>query len=108
MRLRRLWPIGLLALALASTGCNGGRKNPPDTLVRVLNATANYPALSFKRGPAEIQPLAVDFLGGNQATWDADTYNFHVTYVDLATQREVEVEHFTKQVVNGTWYTFVL
>jgi hypothetical protein len=108
MTFRRLWPIGLLALALASTGCDSGRKNPPDTLVRVLNATANYPALSLKRGPAEVQPLVVDFLGGNQATWDTDTYNFHVTYFDLGTQREVEAEQFSKQVVTGTWYTFVL
>ena len=108
MRFRRLWPIGLLALALASTGCDTGRKNPPDTLVRVLNATANYPALAFKRGRAEIQPMTVDFLGGNQATWDVDTYNFHVTYVDIQAQKEVEVENFTKQISSGTWYTFVL
>jgi hypothetical protein len=50
----------------------------------------------------------MDFLGGNQATWDADTYNFHVTYADIQTNAEVEVEQFTKQVANGTWYTFVL
>jgi hypothetical protein len=109
MRFRTLWPFGLFALALASSGCNGGRKNPPDTLVRVLNATANYPALTLKRGPViEPVPLRVDFLGGQQTTWDEDTYNFHVTYANIQTNAEVEVEHFTKQVVNGTWYTFVL
>jgi hypothetical protein len=108
MRFHRLWPIGLLALALASTGCNAGRKNPADTVVRVLNATANYPALAFKRGPAEPSPLRVDFLGGDQATWDVDTYNFHVTYGDIKTQTEVEVESFSKQLTTGTWYTFVL
>jgi hypothetical protein len=106
MRFRRLWPLGLLALALASTGCDSGRKNPPDTLVRVLNATSNYPPLAFKRGPAELSPLTVDFLGGTQATWDTDSYNFHVTYADNG--QEIEVETFTKQISSGTWYTFVL
>ena len=99
MRFRRLWPFGLLALALASTGCNGGRKNPPDAVVRVLNATANYPALTFWRGAVQArpttQPLQVDFLGGDQAAWDEDTYNFHVTYLDLQTQNPVEVDSFT-------------
>jgi hypothetical protein len=54
------------------------------------------------------QPLQVDFLGGDQAAWDEDTYNFHVTYLDIQTQNPVEVESFTKQIVTGTWYTFVL
>jgi hypothetical protein len=108
MRLRRLWPIGLLALALASTGCNSGRKNPANTVVRVLNATAHYPALAFHRGPADPNPLAVDFLGGDQATWDEDTYNFHVTYIDLASQAQVQVDQFSRQVSSGTWSTFVL
>jgi hypothetical protein len=112
MRFRRLWPLGLISLALASTGCDSGRKNPPDTLVRVLNATANYPPLAFWRGAVRSNPvsapLQVDFRGGNQATWDEDTYNFHVTYSDQQTQSFVEVENFSKQIVNGTWYTFVL
>src|SRR3954452_531141 len=112
MRFPRLWPFGLLALALASTGCNGGRQNPPDAVVRVLNATANYPPLTFWRGAVQArpttQPLQVDFLGGDQAAWDEDTYNFHVTYLDLQTQNPVEVETFTKQLVTGTWFTFVL
>jgi Domain of unknown function (DUF4397) len=109
MTLRRLWPLGLLVLALASSGCDSGRQNPPDTLVRVLNAAPNYPVLTFKRGPLiENPPLQFDFLGGGQRTWDTDTYNFHVTYGDLQTQTNVEVETFTKQLATGTVYTFVL
>jgi hypothetical protein len=112
MRFRKLWPLGLLALALASTGCDSGRKNPPDALIRVLNATANYPPLAFWRGavrtnPIE-RPIQVDFLGGNQSIWDEDTYNFHVTYLDVKTQGFVELESFSKQIATGTWYTFVL
>jgi hypothetical protein len=112
MRFRRLWPLGLLALVLATTGCNGGRKNPPDAVVTVLNATANFPPLTFWRGPIRLnpidQPLQVDFLGGQRATWDEDTYNFHVSYLDLQSQSAVEVDNFAKQVVTGTSYTFVL
>src|SRR5262245_36087346 len=108
MRLPSLWPLGLLALALASTGCDTGRKNPANTVVRVLNATAHYPALAFHRGPRDPSPLALDFLGGDQASWNEDTYNFHVTYLDIKTQTPVEVEAFSSQVSAGTWYTFVL
>jgi Domain of unknown function (DUF4397) len=109
MTFRRLWPLGLLALALASTGCNSGRTNPPDTVVRVLNATANYPQLFFKRGSRDPAPIQLDFLGGSSpTTWDEDTYNFHVTYGDVATRTEVEAHAFTKQIATGTWYTFVL
>ncbi len=110
MRFRRLWPLGLLALALASTGCDSGRKNPPDVLVRVLNATANFPDLIIQRGSLDVPPSApqLAFLGGDQRTWDEDTYTFHVSYSDLQTQKLVEADSFTKQISTGTWYTFVL
>ena len=108
MRPRTLWPLGLLALALASTGCDSGRKNPPDVVARGLNATANFPDLFLRRGPLETQPMQLAFLGGAQRTWDEDTYTFHVSYGDIQTQALVEVETFQKQVSNGTWYTFVL
>jgi hypothetical protein len=103
MRFRRLWPLGLLALALASTGCDSGRPNPPDVVVRALNATANFPDLIFRRGPAELQPMQLSFLGGAQRTWDEDTYHFHVGYGDIQTQTLVEVETFDKQLSTGTW-----
>lgn len=109
MRLLRPWPLGLLALALASTGCDSGRKNPPDAVVRALNATAHYPSpLVLQRGPLETSPISLAFLGGDQRAWDEDTYNFHVRYTDLKTQQPVEVESFSKQISSGTWYTFVL
>jgi hypothetical protein len=108
MRFRRLWPLGLLALALASAGCDSGRKNPPDVVVRALNATANFPDLLLQRGPLESNPIRLAFLAGDQRTWDEDTYNFHVSYGDLQTQQLVEVENFAKQISSGTRYTFVL
>ncbi len=108
MKLSSYWPFGLLALALASSGCDSGRKNPDSTVVRVLNATAHYPALAFHRGPRDPSPLQLDFLGGDQTTWNEDTYNFHVTYGDLQTQTDVQVEQFSRQIAAGTWYTFVL
>ena len=52
MRFRRLWPLGLLALALASTGCDSGRQNPPDVVVRALNATAEFPRPHLPARPA--------------------------------------------------------
>jgi len=108
MRFRRLWPLGLLALALASSGCDSGRKSPTNTVVRVLNGTAHYPTLALHRGPMDPSPLAVDFLGGDQATWNEDTYNFHVTYFDPQSQAQVQVDQFSRQVSSGTLSTFVL
>ena len=109
MIFRRLWPLGLLALALASTGCDSGRKNPADVVVRGLNATAHFPEpIVLRRGPLELNPMQLGFLGGSQAAWDEDTYNFHVTYPDAATHGVVEAETFQKQISTGTWYTFVL
>jgi hypothetical protein len=109
MIFRRIWPLGLLALALASTGCDSGRKNPPDVVVRALNATANFPEPIFlRRGPLETQPIQLAFLGGAQRTFDEDTYHFRVSYGDIQTQSLIEVESFDKQISTGTWYTFVL
>jgi hypothetical protein len=109
MRFRRLWPLGLLALALASTGCDSGRKNPADVVVRGLNATAHFPEpIVLRRGPLELSPMQLGFLGGAQAAWDEDTYNFHVTYSDLKSNSIVEAETFQKQVSAGTLYTIVL
>jgi len=109
MRFRRLWPLGLLALALASTGCDSGRKNPADVVVRGLNATAHFPEpIVLRRGPLELNPMQLGFLGGAQAPWDEDTYTFHVTYSDLKSNSIVEAETFQKQVSAGTLYTIVL
>lgn len=112
MTLRRLWPLGLLALALASTGCSNGRTNPPDTLVRYLNVAPTYPQLFFKRGQTQLIVLPTQqqlpYLAGAQDTWDTDTYTFHVTYVDSATNAEIEADSFTRQIASGTWYSFLL
>jgi len=109
MIFRRLWPLGLLALALATTGCDSGRKSPAKVVVRALNATAHFPEpIVLRRGPLELNPMQLGFLGGAQAGWDEDTYTFHVTYTDLKSNSTVEAETFQKQISAGTWYTFVL
>jgi len=52
--------------------------------------------------------MQLGFLGGAQAPWDEDSYNFHVTYTDLKTNSTVEAETFQKQISAGTLYTIVL
>jgi uncharacterized protein DUF4397 len=111
MRLRRLWPLGLLLLALASTGCGSGRKNPPDTTVRAINVVPSFQSLAFRREQLTASNLSV--LLGYQAgtspdeTYDEDTYTFYVASATIGTGQSVDRDSFSYKVVAGTLYTFV-
>ena len=117
MTLRRLWPLGVLALALASTGCDTGRKNPPDASVRVLNVAPSFPHLTYRReqitvtnppSPLSYQGSAQGATSGTDFTYDEDTYTFTASSPDPANPvTEVDRDSFVQKVVKGTRYTFV-
>lgn len=111
MTLRRLWPLGLLVLALAVAGCsNGGRKNPPDAFVRVLNVVPSVSSLLYRRGQVTSTNSASSVAyqdGSTTFVYDEDTYNFTVATVDLATIASKDLDTFSLQIVAGTLYTFV-
>ena len=117
MKLRRLWPLGVLALALASTACSGGRKNPADAPVRVLNVAPSFAQLSYRREqitvtnpsmPLSYQGSAQGSTSSTDLVYDEDTYTFTAASPDLANPAsEVDRDSFTQKVAAGTRYTFV-
>jgi len=117
MTLHRLWPLGLLALALASTGCDTGRKNPPNATVRVLNVAPSFGALTYRREQVVLTNPPVPLLyqgsasgssaGSIELSYDEDTYSFTASARDPATLADVDRDSFTKKIVTGTLYTFV-
>ena len=111
MTLRRLWPLGLLALALASTGCSGGRKNPPDATVRVLNVAPSFSSLIYRREQltGNNPPTTLAYQGaGGDFPYDEDTYDFTVAVPDLTTAALTkDADTFSHALVAGTLYTFV-
>jgi len=114
MTLHRFWPFGLLALALASTGCNSnGRTNPPDTFVRVLNVVPSRPSLNYRREQITLTNASTNLPFQGAATsdfvYDEDTYNFSVSAIDPAASvpTQIDVDGFSHKVVAGTLYTFV-
>jgi len=117
MKLRRLWPLGVLALALASTACNGGRTNPPDAAVRVLNVAPSFAHLTYRREQITLTnpSTSLSYQGSAQGTasstdlvYDEDTYTFTAASPDLANPTaEVDRDSFTQKVATGTRYTFV-
>src|SRR5882672_1439544 len=109
MILRKLRPIGLLAFALTLLGCSdSGRDTPPNTVVRAVNVAVNQPPLTFRRAH-EVQPQYDLAYGGSmQASWNEDTYNFYVLARSLTAAIPNELLTFSKHVVAGTSYMFVL
>src|SRR4029077_3987878 len=104
MTLHRLWPLGLLALALASTGCDSGRKNPPDAVVRVLNVAPSFGALNYRRERVVLTNPSVPLFyqgsasgssaGSTELSYDEDTYSFTASARDPATLSDVDRDSF--------------
>jgi hypothetical protein len=102
--------LGLLALALASPGCDSGRKNPPDATVRVLNVAPSFVSLDYRREEvvATNLPTTLGYQqGSSDLNYDEDTYDFHVSSVDPSTVTRVDRDSFSQKVETGTLYTFV-
>ena len=76
MNLRLVASCGLVSAVLVVTGCDEGRKNPPDVSVVVANAAPGFQELGFRREQTSARTLA--FKDAQINTWDADTYDFFV------------------------------
>lgn len=107
MTARFLAPLGLALLTLGLAACDQGRKSPPDTLVRVINAAPAHSALKFRRETLS-QPTTLELGGTFDFTFDEDTYDFFVDADNFTTNQTESVHEFSQQVLSGTTYVFVL
>jgi hypothetical protein len=101
-----LFPLGLALLALGLTACDTGRKAPPKTEVRVLNAVPRYTSLIYRR--VESAPTSLDFKTGNVFTYDEDTYTLNVDSTNILNGAPERILSFSQKVLSGTTYTVVL
>lgn len=101
-----LFPFGIALLALGLSACDTGRKAPPKTEVRVLNAVPRYASLDYRR--AESTLTTIDFKVGNVFTYDEDTYKFNVETADPLTGAPQRILSFEQKVLAGTTYTVVI
>jgi len=110
MTVSRFWPLALAALAFTAAGCDGGRKNPPDVGVRIVNVAPSYSALQYKREQSTREGgiNGIEFKNSVAAVYDEDTYDFSVDVRDPTTGIWREARSFTKAVEDGTLYTFAL
>jgi len=107
MKFRHFRWFALLCAALLSTGCDQGRPAQRSTTVRIANVAPSFAELNFRRGERDPNPTQLAFKGAAQHSWGEDTYNFSVderTLVEAAGR----TWSFTKDVRDGTVYTFVL
>lgn len=107
MTARFLAPLGLALVMLGLAACDQGRKAPPDTTVRVINAAPGYPSLQFRRETFG-SPSTLELGATTDFTFDEDTYDFFVLADNFSTNRTETVHEFEQQVLAGTTYVFVL
>jgi hypothetical protein len=104
--------LSLLLLALAIAGCDQGRKEPPKTSVRVLNAAPSFTSLDYVRGRVTSTNPSTNLTylsATGPLSYDEDTYDFNLAGTsNPSAGTKVPVGTFTQQVVAGTDYTFVL
>jgi Domain of unknown function (DUF4397) len=107
MKLRYLTIFALSCAAFALSGCDGGRKAPPKTYVRVANVAPSFAALRFQREQTDA-PDDLAFKGASALhEYDEDTYDFYV-YERSLTSTLGNSWTFSKQLDSTTEYLFVL
>ncbi len=100
--------LGLAVIAIGLSGCNGGRKAPPDTIVRATNVVPSYAGAGFRRAEAPDGTLvSLAYKGSAQAVYNEDTYDFHLEAQHADEATPTRIVNFTKQVLAGTTYDFV-
>jgi hypothetical protein len=99
----RLFTLLAIVLGMGLAACDQGRKTPPRTTVRVVDAAPGAVALEFRR--EETGPASLAFRSSIQRDYAEDTYNFTVAVPGNDT---LSGTTFRVQVVAGITYTFVL
>jgi hypothetical protein len=105
LRLAKHLTLSLLLLAAVSA-CDQGRKAPPKTVVRVVNAAPSFTALEFRR--EETSGSSLDFKSGTEFSYDVDSYDFHVEVRPSTGSAPERVASFAKTLAADTSYTVVL
>lgn len=102
----KLRSFGLLAVVLATglAACDSGRKAPPRTIVRVVDAAPSAVTLEFRR--EESGPATIGFRSSISRDYGEDTYNFTVSVP--GGDGTLSGTTFRQHVVAGVTYTFVL
>jgi hypothetical protein len=96
----------LVSAVLAVTGCEDGRKNPPDASVVVANVAPGFQELGFRREQTSARSLA--FRDAQINSWDVDTYDFFIDERGLFVGDTPRFWTFRQELVVDTDYTFVL
>ncbi len=91
-------------LGLGLSGCEEGRKNPPDVSVTFVHAAPSVGIIGIRR--EEVLEANLDYRESTGGTFDADTYTFHfeVTPADEEAERPVS---FDLELFAGTDYTII-
>lgn len=107
MKFRHFHWFALLCAVLLSAGCDQGRPPQRSTTVRVANVAPSFAELNFRRGARDPDNRQLTFKAATQFTYGEDTYNFSVDARSLV-EAAGRTWSFTKDVRDGTVYTFVL
>ncbi len=106
MYLRHVVTCSVLGLAFALAGCDQGREDPPDVVVRVTNAAPSFATLNYRREQSRSEPLA--YKGSTvDITYDVDTYDFFVDETSL-TATAPRSWTFSRQLEVDRRYQFVI
>jgi hypothetical protein len=84
--------------------CDQGRKDPPNTSVRVANAAPSFNSIDFRREQSTLSQNAatLNFQGTAEFDWDTGQYDFNI---DVATLPRTT---FSQDLREDTRYAFVL
>lgn len=103
--------LGLLCAGLLVAACDQGRKNPPDTAVRVVNAVPSYEGIEFRREQTDRQydPLALTYqaASGTPFVYDVDQYDFWVQTGTAGSSTPI-TRTFSQQLREDAHYFFVM
>jgi hypothetical protein len=108
MTISILRPAALAALALAAVGCDQGRSNPGDAVVRIVNAAPGFDTVQVYRENVTTSQNGFAFQGGTEATWDEDTYDLSAYVNNLATGRLDQLVTAPQQVLAANLYDIVV
>jgi hypothetical protein len=97
-----------MAAALASAGCDEGRKAPGKTGVQVVNAAPGFSELNFVRERDTRNAVTLTFKATQEYVWDADTYDFTIGARTLDSNSSGRTWTFSTQVETQNTYEFVL
>jgi hypothetical protein len=111
MNLRHVATCGLVCAVFAVAGCDKGRTEPGEVLVRVVNVAPSFATLRYQRetGDQQFQAADLGFKGNSpDYSYDIDTYDFYVSERALLPTGTPRSWTFSSTLEAKRAYTFVL